>query len=216
MSRGTHDATRQREASLLFILGPAGVGKSTCGALLAQELGFFFVDLDSEFNRRIGEIQRWIENEGYLAYCRRNTRLFHDLVESKAFRTVYAISSGFLLYDELDPGLASNASILERLGVSILLLPSKSLSESTEIVVARLVERRPWLDSEKEARKFAHRFQRYQQYGDIKVFSKAGPKDVALLAKTIYLEYLQTSPELNAISSTVQNGSANEDATDID
>lgn len=201
MPEHTRDTSRPHAATLLFIIGPAGVGKSTCGRLLAQELGFDFIDLDAEFNQQIGDIQTWIDQNGYLAYCGRNTELFYDLVAGTAASTVYAISSGFLLYAELDTCFDSNAAALMRLGVSILLLPSDSLGDSTDIVVARLLQRRPWLDRQKEARKFAHRYQRYQGHGDIRVFSTEDPHAVALHMKAVYLEYLQANTTLSAVDS---------------
>jgi shikimate kinase len=182
----------------LFIIGPAGVGKTTSGQLLAWELNFEFVDLDAEFSRQIGEIQSWIDHHGYLAYCRRNTELFYDLIFSTISPTVYAISSSFLVYDQLDAALASNANALSSFGISILLLPSESLSDSADIVVGRLLQRRPWLNARKERQKFEYRYQRYLGYGDIRIFSRDSPEAVADHMKARYLEYLRTR---NAISS---------------
>lgn len=33
----------------IFLIGPGGVGKTTCGAILANSLGYNFIDLDTEF-----------------------------------------------------------------------------------------------------------------------------------------------------------------------
>jgi len=52
----------------VFLIGPAGVGKSTCGALLAPELGFGFVDLDAEFNGRVGDIGEFIAAKAGLGF----------------------------------------------------------------------------------------------------------------------------------------------------
>jgi len=118
----------------VFLIGPAGVGKSTCGALLAPKLGFGFVDLDSEFNTRVGHIAEFIAREGYLAYCGRNVDLFEALLEEEESDAVYALSSGFLLYEDLDPSYSRLAGDLRRLGVSILLLPAASVEEAAEIL----------------------------------------------------------------------------------
>jgi shikimate kinase len=181
------------DSTLLFLIGPAGVGKSTCGELLASSLGFNFVDLDGEFQARVGAIQEWIDEHGYVEYARRNTSLFKQIVAARATRTVYALSSGFILYEEVDPGLASNGPLLRQLGISILLLPSPSPIDSTEIVVRRLLGRRPWLDAEKEARKFVHRYERYRDRGDIRIYSKGEPETVAQEMVTQYMEYLRAS-----------------------
>lgn len=212
----TNHTSRPHSSTLLFIIGPAGVGKTTSGQLLAQELGFQFLDLDAEFTRQIGDIQSWIDRRGYLAYCKRNTELFHNLVFDTTDRAVYAISSSFLIYDELDISLAGNADAIKGLGISILLLPSKSLRESRDIVVARLLQRRPWLDPQKEITKFERRYRRYQVHGDIKIFSKESPEVVADRMKVRYLEYLRARNVFNSGDSIVMIVSRNEDGADID
>src|SRR5207249_4448181 len=137
----------------IFIVGPAGVGKSTCGRILAEELGYSFVDLDSAFLERIGNITEYIEQEGYAAYAERNTELFFALIDEQKADTVYALSAGFLLYQD-GPHLSSrNAEALSQIGVSILLLPSRSVEESMSIVVPRVLNRRPWLNRERETSK---------------------------------------------------------------
>jgi shikimate kinase len=214
MAEHTSRASHRYNSARLFIIGPAGVGKTTCGQLLARELGFKFVDLDTEFIRQIGEIQSWIDHYGYLAYCRRNTKLFHDLIFDTVTQAVYAISSGFLIYDELDRSLASNAKALNSFGISILLLPSESLSESADIVVARLLQRRPWLNPQKERQKFEYRYRRYRAHGDIRIFSKEGPDAVAAHMETRYLEYLRTRDALDSVDSEATIVSHDED--DID
>jgi len=176
----------------VFLIGPAGVGKSTCGALLAPKLGLGFVDLDSEFNTRVGHIAEFIAREGYLAYCRRNVDLFDALLAEES-DTVYAISSGFLLYEDLDPSYSRLADDLRKLGVSILLLPAASVEEATEITVGRLLARRPGLDAEKERAKFRTRFHKYIRHGDIQIISNAPPAETAEQAAQEYERFVARS-----------------------
>jgi shikimate kinase len=174
----------------VFLIGPAGVGKSTCGALLATELGFTFLDLDSEFNARVGNIAEFIAKNGYISYGRRNAELFDTLVGAQESDTVYAISSGFLLYEDLDPSLSRLAADLRKLGVSIVLFPSSSIDLATDIAVRRLLARRPGLDEEKERRKFRTRFEKYSQHGDIRIVSSDSPAVIARQAKDEYERFL--------------------------
>ena len=44
----------------LFLVGPMGVGKTTIGRLLAQELGLRFIDSDHEIEKRAGANISWI------------------------------------------------------------------------------------------------------------------------------------------------------------
>jgi shikimate kinase len=175
----------------VFLIGPAGVGKSTCGALLAPKLGFGFVDLDSEFNTRVGHIAEFIARKGYLAYCRRNVDLFDALLAAEEESgAVYALSSGFLLYEDLDPSYARLADDLRTLGVSILLLPAASVEEAAEITVGRLLARRPGLDAEKERAKFRTRFNKYIRHGDIQIISNAPPAVTVERAMQEYERFL--------------------------
>ncbi|HEV2451690.1 MAG TPA: shikimate kinase [Streptosporangiaceae bacterium] len=216
MSENAEHIGSRRDSTLLFIIGPAGVGKTTSGELLAQDLGFRFVDLDAEFNQQVGPIQSWIDEFGYPAYCKRNTELFYDLVVNVTHRTVYAISSGFLLYDEIDTCFGNNADVLTSLGISIVLLPSESLSDSTDIVVSRLLQRRPWLNRQKETQKFQRRFSRYYPQGDIKIFSAEAPQVVAQRMKSAYLEYLRTNQMPSQDEGVTMIVSGDEDRTRID
>ena len=162
----------------LFIIGPAGVGKSSCGAILASKLGFAFCDLDLEFKQRYGDIEHYVKTNGYPTYCHKNTALFFALVEEQIQDTVFSISSGFLMYEYVDPSFSKNAAALRDLGVSILLLPSRSLDESRDIVINRILARRPWLNREREIQKFLERYNQYIKYGDIQIFSAESPEAV--------------------------------------
>ena len=178
----------------VFLIGPAGVGKSTCGALLAADLGFTFVDLDAEFNRRVGNISEFIAQNGYASYCGRNAGLFEAVIAEHLSDAVYALSSGFLMYEDIDPTLSHLAGDVRRLGVSILLLPSASREEATEIAVQRLLTRRAGLDAEKERQKFRTRFDKYSRHGDIRIVSCDLPAVIARQAKQEYERFLAQPP----------------------
>lgn len=185
----------------MFIVGPAGVGKSTCGRLLADQLDFDFVDLDTEFIQRIGGIQRWIDEHGYLAYCHANSELFRRIIEEHPTNSVHAVSSGFLMYEQLDGSLRTNREILAASGVSISLLPADSLAECRDIVMGRLLKRRPWLDRAHEAEKFEQRYEVYHQFGDVRIASRDEPPIVAQQMAASYFDYLKEH-ELNDLSSS--------------
>ena len=54
------------------LIGPGGAGKTTVGLLLAQRLGWSFVDQDREFMAREGDVARYMSAQGYVGYARRN------------------------------------------------------------------------------------------------------------------------------------------------
>ena len=167
-------------SKLVFIVGPGGSGKSTAGKILAERLGYGFVDLDYAFCERIGIIGDYIDEHGYRAYSSANSRLFDQLLIEHPSRTVFPLSSGFLVHEDSPALVRKHKLLLERAGVSILLLPSESLGEATSIIVPRQLGRGiPGLVESTERRKLASRFPRYKGFGDIKVFSSADPSTVA-------------------------------------
>lgn len=177
----------------VFIIGPGGVGKTTCGELFANLLGYRFVDLDSEFMARVGHIGRHIEDEGYSSYCHSNSALFYSLLEEQSSDTVFALSSGFLVYEDTDPELSKHKDTIRDLGVSILLLPSRSVEESEEIIVSRQMSRGIFCRRESERKKIRNRFPKYREYGDIQIFSCQQPVQVAESMRTRYMELAEES-----------------------
>ena len=83
---------------MIRLVGPGGAGKSTAGALLAQQLGVPFVDLDDHFVAHAGDISRYFDRHGYDAYARRNVRAYLALAAATGGETVVALSSGFMTY----------------------------------------------------------------------------------------------------------------------
>ena len=161
----------------IFIIGPGGVGKSTCGTILANLLSYNFIDLDSEFCKRIENIGKYIKKFGYKKYCYENSRLFYEITSQHLESFVFSLSSGFLVHENLDNLTMKHKQALKEWGISILLLPSELLNKSTEIVVNRQLSRGFDLKEEKE--KIIQRFPLYKELGDIKIYSYDKPEIIA-------------------------------------
>ena len=84
---------------MISLIGPGGSGKSTCGRLLAAELGSTFIDLDQEFISRIGDIAQHIARQGYKSYARCNVSLFLSIEPHLQAQDVLVLSSGFMCYN---------------------------------------------------------------------------------------------------------------------
>ena len=68
----------------LFLVGPMGVGKTTIGRLLAQELGLRFIDSDHEIEKRAGANISWIfDVEGEAGFRERESIVIDDLTQRK-------------------------------------------------------------------------------------------------------------------------------------
>lgn len=159
---------------IFFIIGPGGVGKSTCGRIVAEKLDFDFIDLDSEFIEKIGHIGNHIRTNGYADYCRKNSELFYRLVSEQKGNVIFVLSSGFLTYDA-DDLKTKHVEDIKRLGKSILLLPSEDLEEGMEVVVSRQLKRGFGLVRDKEEKTFRERYEIYKNLGDFRIFSSESP-----------------------------------------
>ena len=175
---------------LIFLIGPGGVGKSTTGKILADLVGYDFIDLDQEFCNQIEIIGRFIDNQGYEKYCYENSKLFLNILKKTKTKTVFALSSGFLVHEGLDELISKHKQTLQENGISILLLPSESIEESCNIVVARQLKRGFGLKEDREKEKFLNRYPAYYKLGDIKIFSHENPKKIAEKIKIEYEKFL--------------------------
>lgn len=159
----------------IFIIGPGGVGKTTCGKVLARNIRYKFLDLDLEFCDKIENVGSYIKKHGYIKYCKKNSELFYELLSGLPENAVFVLSSGFLIYNVLGE---KHQCALKKEGVSILLLPSKSLEESADIIVKRQLNRGFGLHEEKERTKFINRYPKYKKHGDIQIFSHDKPEKI--------------------------------------
>ena len=164
----------------LFLIGPGGVGKSTVGALLAQEMNYRF----SEFCEQLLNIRQYIQRNGYERYVRDNAALCSRLLaENPHEKRVVVLSSGFLATDVCPEIVAGNQQLVRQSGYSILLLPSEDIDIATRIVVARQLMRGFGLVREKEEMKFRQRFREYCALDDCRVVSSEEPERVAELVR---------------------------------
>jgi len=173
----------------IFLIGPGGVGKSTCGEILANLLGYNFIDLDTEFCKRVENVGSYINKFGYEKYCLKNSKLFYEILSQYFENFVFSLSSGFLIHENMDDLIKKHKQTLKDVGISVLLLPSESLDGSTGIVVKRQLSRGFGLKEDREKTKFIQRFPIYKELGDIKIFSHAKPEIIAKQMKKEILLY---------------------------
>jgi len=173
----------------IFLIGPGGVGKTTCGIILAKLLNHSFIDLDKEFIKCVENIDDFIRAYGHEKYRLMNSKLFYKLLSKNLQNFVFSLSSGFLVYENTNEITLKHKKPLKENGITILLLPSKSLDESMEIVVKRQLLRGLGLNKKREEIKFIQRFPTYKDLGDIKIFSYDKPEIIAEKMKNKIEEY---------------------------
>jgi len=94
----------------LFLIGYRGTGKSTLGRLVAQRLGWPFVDSDDEIERRAGKaIAEIFASEGESGFRDRET----DVVIGLAARShwVVALGGGSVLREESRSAIAGGRTV---------------------------------------------------------------------------------------------------------
>ncbi|MFT3953027.1 MAG: shikimate kinase [Piscinibacter sp.] len=166
------------DARLVLLIGPGGAGKSSLGLELAPHLGRRLIDLDTEFERRIGGIGAFIRREGYPDYKLRNAALAAELAAECPAPAVLVTSSGFLTPDNPEAALAANRALLAA-GSSLCLLPSRDVEQAARIIVARQMQRPFARGPAREEEVIRARHPVYAALGDLVVFSAASPGEIA-------------------------------------
>lgn len=162
----------------LLIIGPGGAGKSTLGPLLAPLLKTHLIDLDYEFGRQVGNISKFISDEGYERYKIRNSQLAKIIVSTSSGPTLLVTSSGFLTPDNPPHAIKTNRHILAE-WYSICLLPSRDLERAIAVIVDRQAHRPFTQARTHEEQTIRARYPTYQREGDLIVFSEAPAHDIA-------------------------------------
>lgn len=166
----------------LFLVGPASVGKSSVGGVLAKHLKLPFKDVDLEFCDRIENVGDHMQNKGYESYARSNSLLVERLINEATTPTVFALPAGFFVHESVPDLAPKHVKLLHRHGLTILLLPSMRPEDSANLIAERQLQR--WgnvMTGENEKDRFIRRFHIYVQHGDVKIFSSDSPKNIATM-----------------------------------
>ncbi len=95
----------------VFLIGPAGAGKTTVGRLVADALGLEFLDTDIEIESRSGVDIAWIfDLEGENGFRDREVRLIQELTERTGI--VMATGGGAILREENRKRLVSRGTVV--------------------------------------------------------------------------------------------------------
>src|SRR6478609_10840354 len=160
----------------IHLVGPGGAGKSTVGVLLSDRLNTPFVDLDSVFCQRAGDISDYLQRCGYQAYARTNIDVYRS-IGSKA--GVMALSSGFMTYaDDVHPTYPEIRAVIANSPTTFVLLPSLDLETCVTEIVRRQVHRPLGLMASSEEAKIRERFPAYMALQAAKVTTLQAPEAI--------------------------------------
>lgn len=99
----------------IYLIGYMGSGKTTAGRLLANKLGWHFVDLDKAFEEIHGESPaNYIRQYGIEEFRRKEKYVLEDLAELPIEKVIYATGGGYPCWED-------NMECLKELGTSIYL-----------------------------------------------------------------------------------------------
>lgn len=97
----------------IYLIGYMAAGKSTVGRLLADSLGWHFVDLDDAFAEIHGQTPaECIREEGIDAFRKKEKYVVEDLAELPIEKVIYATGGGYPCWED-------NMECLAELGTSI-------------------------------------------------------------------------------------------------
>ena len=100
----------------IYLIGYMGAGKTTAGRILANKLGWYFVDLDNAFEEIHGlSPAEYIRQYGIEDFRRKEKYVVEDLADaSPVEKVIYATGGGY-------PAWEDNMECLKELGTSIYL-----------------------------------------------------------------------------------------------
>jgi len=164
----------------IILTGFMGTGKTTLGRLLAEKIGYEFIDTDALIEKQISQtIAELFEEQGEAAF----RKLESDLVEGLAQKEGLVIATGGGLV--LDP---SNVAVLSKTGKII------CLTASPEEILARVAKQqdvRPLLQEKDPKAKIIDLLQQrdsvYRQFPQLSTSDSSPDKLIGELLKLIQL-----------------------------
>lgn len=104
-------------AERIFLVGPAGAGKTTIGRQLAKLLGREFVDSDSVVEQRAGADIPWIfDVEGEAGFRERETQVLQELA---ALPSAIVATGGGIILSERNRQLLKSEGVVVFLTISV-------------------------------------------------------------------------------------------------
>lgn len=179
----------------IYLIGYMGAGKTTIGRLLADKLGWWFVDLDEAFAEIHGKTPaEYIRTYGLEAFRHKEKYVLEDLADQSPYeKVIYATGGGYPCWED-------NMECLKELGTSIY-IRWKPEHLAKRLLLTNLSER-PLLQNKKEeelvhfiASELVLRAPYYEQADYIldAPLGKQCEADDALLAEKVYSMICQST-----------------------
>ncbi len=116
---------------MIFLIGFRGTGKTTIGGLLAEKLGYTFIDTDSRICQKKGSsIKTIVENEGWDGFRRCEEEVLRELTDATG--SVVATGGGAVLHRQVWQELKRNGIIVWLMADDSILLQRIKADVSTQ------------------------------------------------------------------------------------
>jgi len=163
----------------IVLIGMAGVGKSSVGKLLADAMGFIFIDMDDYIEEQAGKtVQEIIDDEGEEAFLQLEKQ---GICETDLKSSVVAPGGSIIYHTDVMEGLRQNSTIVY-------------LDDSFENIEERLTDIATrgivGLKNKSLRQVFDERIPLYSRYADITVNCRG--KSYDQVAREIQQDYLNS------------------------
>lgn len=121
------------------LTGPRCSGKSEAGEKLADILGFSYIDLDREFKKSHGPIDKFVEAKGWEEFRKHESSLYRGVCHEYQFiRTIVSGGGGLFVHNQGEEYRLSNVEKGQAFGDIFYLIPADDVKESELILASRL------------------------------------------------------------------------------
>jgi shikimate kinase len=124
-----------------ILVGHRSVGKTTIGRLLAKKLNYSFFDVDTLVEKKLQNIDAFIEEKGLASYRYEESKILKELATTLPGNCILSVGGGTVASQFLNH-TNKNQKILKNLGIIIYLTISKNKTETTKILFEREQKRK--------------------------------------------------------------------------
>lgn len=96
----TPSASKHHAHKSVIVIGMRGSGKTTLGRHAAAAIGYRFIDIDEEIERKVGDIKQYVTAHGWEAFRAVELAVFRSVAASHPSRAVIACGGGIVEIEE--------------------------------------------------------------------------------------------------------------------
>ena len=167
--------------AIIYIVGPAGAGKTSTGKLLAKQLSYAHHDPDFIFYKKYSLISNFIVKRGWKNFC---DVIFRILKEVSVGNSVIS-TGGSVFMNDTNTGVdIKKVKFCKNKGIIVALIPSSSIMGGARICFERskirdktiLGDALPSESFEDYLKRYNIKFHSYKRYSDMIIYDNVSPE----------------------------------------